>query len=81
MTMGYTTDFESEFKVIPALTKEHMEYLTKFSETRRMKRDPEIVVMLPDPVRETVSLNVGTDGEYFVGGGKDFGQDGEEVLI
>jgi len=46
-----------------------------------MKRDPEIVVMLSDPVRETVSLNVGTDGEYFVGGGKDFGQDGEEVLI
>ena len=36
--MGYTTDFYGQIDVKPKLNKAEIEYLTKFSETRRMKR-------------------------------------------
>lgn len=36
--MGYTTEFAGSIKVEPPLTQREMEFLKKFSETRRMKR-------------------------------------------
>lgn len=36
--MGYTTDFWGEVRIEPPLNDEEKAYLTKFSETRRMKR-------------------------------------------
>jgi hypothetical protein len=36
--MGYTTEFSGRVEVIPPLDKEEIEFLTKFSRTRRMAR-------------------------------------------
>src|SRR5262249_21578395 len=36
------------------LKPEHAEYLKRFNETRRMRRDPAKARLLPDPVREAV---------------------------
>lgn len=36
--MGYTTDFEGEFTITPALNEHEVAYLTRFAETRRMDR-------------------------------------------
>jgi len=36
--MGYTTEFWGQIDVVPALNEKEIEYLTKFSETRRMLR-------------------------------------------
>jgi len=65
--VGYTTDFNGEFSLDKQLSDEHYEYLLKFSETRRMKRDAVKVAHLKDPVREAVGLDVGIEGEFFVG--------------
>lgn len=37
--MGYTTEFEGQFTVEPPLSPKEIEYLNKFSDTRRMKRE------------------------------------------
>ena len=39
-----------------------------------MQRDETLARQLPDPVRVAVGLDVGDDGEYFVGSDADFGQ-------
>jgi hypothetical protein len=79
--MGYTTNFEGEFTIEPALTKEQAAYLTRFSETRRMKRDADIADNIRDPLREAVGLPVGEDGAYFVNGRGFMGQDKDESVL
>jgi len=79
--MGYTTDFNGELKVTPALKPRHAAYLRQFAETRRMKRDAKKTEDRPDPVREAAGLGVGPEGGYFVGEGGYAGQDdGPDVL-
>ena len=75
--MGYSTHFAGEFLVTPTLEPAHIEYLKKFNETRRMKRDEKIAETLPDPVREAVGLPVGEQGAYFVGGVGFMGQESD----
>lgn len=65
--MGYTTYFIGMFDITPTLTPEHLEYLTWFSKTRRVKRDAIATAVLPDPVREAVGLPVGIDGGFYIG--------------
>jgi hypothetical protein len=72
--MGYTTEFEGEFKLDKPLTEAQEKYLIKFAQTRRMERDADVVKTFADPVREAVNLPVGIDGEYFVGGTGFYGQ-------
>lgn len=36
--MGYTTEFEGQIAVEPPLSKDEIEFLTKFAKTRRMNR-------------------------------------------
>jgi len=65
--MGCHTGFEGSFTITPALSKEHREYLTKFSESRRVKRYPNVIgVMSPYPIHEKVGLGDGLEGGYFV---------------
>lgn len=73
--MGYTTEFDGRFDLNPALTPAQVQYLDKFSRTRRMKRYSSIIEEMPDPIREAVGLPIGTDGEYFVGSEVSMGQD------
>jgi hypothetical protein len=79
--MGYTTEFEGKFKLDRQLTDNHKNYLLKFSETRRMKRSEEKASKLSDPLREAVSLPIGYQGEYFVGGTGSWGQDHDNSII
>lgn len=73
--MGYTTDFDGEFKITPPLSQKHVAYLTKFAQTRRMARDVQKTARRPDPFREAASLPVGPQGAYFVNESGMSGQD------
>jgi hypothetical protein len=78
--MGYTTDFTGSFDVTPVLEPEHREYLSKFAETRRMKRDSVKAKEMKDEVREAVGLPIGEDGGYFVGAGGHAGQNNDDSI-
>ncbi len=80
--MGYTTNFKGSWKVTPALKPEHHVYLNAFSETRRMKRNPALTALRPDPLRIAAGLPVGVEGGYFVGSTEYAGQehDAPDVL-
>ncbi len=63
------------------LTPEHAAYLKQFNDTRRMRRDPAKARLLSDPIRIAVGLPVGEEGEYFVGGKGDGGQDEDDSIL
>jgi hypothetical protein len=79
--MGYTTKFEGKFLLDKPLTEAQAKYLLKFANTRRMKRNPKLVELLPDPIREAVGLPIGIDGEYFVGGTGTAGQYHDNSIV
>lgn len=88
--MGYTTDFTGELSLDKPLTPEQFEYINKFSETRRMKRDVNVLMKLydgkygfPGTSKEsnTPEEIYGKDGEYFVGGGGSYGQDNDKSVL
>ncbi len=73
--MGYTTTFRGRFELDRPLTPDQFAYLTRFSQTRRMKRIQVMLNDIPDPMRIAVGLPLGTEGEYFTGADDEFGQD------
>lgn len=79
--MGYHTDFGGSFVLDRPLTTDQRAYLTKFAETRRMKRAPTKASLLPDPLREAVGLPIGDEGAYFVGGTGYAGQDDDGCVV
>jgi hypothetical protein len=79
--MGYTTRFEGSFRLDRSLAPEHADYLRKFAETRRMKRNPKRAAELPDPVRNRTGLSIGRDACYFVGGTGLLGQDEDGSVL
>lgn len=78
--MGYTTDFYGKFVLDKPLAPEHKAYLTKFSETRRVRRDPDLLLAREDPTREAVGLPLGEDGGYFINGDGFRGQDRDQSI-
>ena len=79
--MGYTTYFDGQLDINPPLNKAQVTYINQFSDTRRMKRDPEKASKLHDPLREAVGLPIGEDGAYYVGGRGFLGQDKDDSVI
>jgi len=65
--MGYTTDFSGRFELNKELSPKMEQYLKLFNETRRMERNTDEVF--------------GVQGEFFVFGSGDFGQDHEENVV
>ena len=65
--MGYTTDFDGSFNITPVLSQKDNEFLTKFSETRRMARN--------------VGPEYGEEGEFYVDGTGWAGQDSDTTVI
>lgn len=65
--MGYTTDFNGQFNLNKQLSPKMQQYLKLLNETRRMKRSTDEAF--------------GVQGEFFVFGGGDFGQDHEPNII
>jgi hypothetical protein len=78
--MGYTTDFSGEFKLDKPLTDEQANYINKFADTRRMKRD---VKKLKELFNGEHGLNgeYGVEGEFFVGGAGFAGQSHDDSII
>lgn len=66
--MGYSTEFDGEFNIDRPLHPKIREFLVKFSETRRMKRK------VPEEL-------YGIDGEFYVEGEGNAGQDKEDNII
>src|SRR5947207_635951 len=79
--MGYTTDFKGEFSLDRPLSPEHAAYLTRFSETRRMRRNADMTALLPDPLREAVGLPVGVDGAFYIGDKDEAGQTRSDDIV
>jgi hypothetical protein len=79
--MGYTTTFRGKFKLDRPMKVEHAAYINKFSDTRRMKRDPKKAEALSDPIRLAADLPIGQDGQFFVGGRGFAGQDRDDSIL
>lgn len=80
--MGYTTEFHGNFTFNKPVEDWLMDYINKFSETRRMKRDPEkIKEMFPDWEAHCFNGDLGVDGCYFVGGDGFRGQGEDKSII
>lgn len=65
--MGYSTHFVGRFRISPPLTAAQSAYLRAFANTRRVTRNPRVLGIAPDPLREAIGLPVGPEGCYFVG--------------
>ena len=65
--MGYSTDFDGNWKLNKPLTVAQKNYLEAFNQTRRMQRDVTKLAKMPDPIREAVGLPLGIEGEFYVG--------------
>ena len=79
--MGYHTEFEGQFFLDKPLEENHNKYLTKFSGTRRVKRNSSVVDTFKDPLRTAVNLPTGRDGCYYVGATGFAGQDRDSSVI
>ena len=80
--MGYSTDFYGSLQFNKPVAPWLVEYINKFSETRRMKRDPEkIKELFPDYGKMCFNGELGDDGEYFIGGLGFCGQTQDESVI
>jgi hypothetical protein len=65
--MGYTTDFAGRFELDKPLAPKMLNFLKLFNETRRMNRN--------------VDEAFGIDGEFFVFGTGDYGQDQDSTVV
>ena len=80
--MGYSTDFYGSVSFNKPITEELKNYINKFGETRRMKRDVEkIKKTFPDWEKNCFNGNLGVEGEYFVGGDGFYGQDRDDSIV
>lgn len=82
--MGYTTDFTGSFKLSRPTTETEFNYINKFSETRRMKRDVNKLMEMykgefGNPTRPDNPY--GNDGEFFVGATGHAGQDRDDSIV
>lgn len=73
--MGYTTYFDGQIELDKPLTDELYDFLIKFSNTRRMKRDV-------NKLKEMgYDGDYGVEGEFFVDGEGAFGQRFDDSII
>ena len=88
--MGYTTDFTGSLKLSGNLTIEQFEYINNLNDTRRMKRNVDVLMELhkgkfglpgTNTNDNTPNEIYGLEGEYFVGGGGYGGQDRDDSIL
>lgn len=64
--MGYDTEFSGSLTITPALTDEQIKYINLFHETRRMKRDNDILKAIYQGKYGLLGTdNYGPQGSYF----------------
>ena len=79
--MGYTTYFEGELEIKGRMSREFVEYINRFSNTRRMKRDiDKIKLVYPNWKELCFNGELGVEGEYLAIISEQFGQE-EEASI
>src|SRR3989304_9970006 len=78
--MGYTTDFNGILQLSKPATEEQMEYLNRFSNTRRMKRMPDILHK-KHMGKYGLDGNYGIDGKYFCMDDGNYGQNEDASII
>ena len=80
--MGYTTYFSGQFEFDKPVEPWLIEYVEKFCQSRRMKRDNEKIKELY-PKWKDLCFNgeLGVEGEFFVGGIGFYGQTDEDSVI
>jgi hypothetical protein len=64
--MGYTTEYFGRFNLDKPLSKDHAAYLLQFSKVPHLCRNTDDLLDKDHPIRETVGLPLGIEGEYFV---------------
>lgn len=80
--MGYSTDFYGTLQFNKPVAPWLKEYINKFSYTRRMMRDNEkIKELFPNWGDLCFNGDLGSDGEYFIGGEESFGQREDGSII
>lgn len=66
--MGYCTWFDGEMEFDNPISNELINYINKFSETRRMKRDIKLIKLNdPDWEKHCFNGNLGPEGAYYIG--------------
>ncbi len=80
--MGYTTDFCGKFEFNKPVEPWLVEYVDKFCNSRRMKRDNEKIKELY-PKWKDLCFNgeLGVEGEYFIGGIGFMGQGDDDSVL
>lgn len=64
--MGYDTEFSGSITITPRLSDEQIAYINLFHETRRMKRDNDILKAIYQGKHGLLGTdNYGVFGEYF----------------
>lgn len=80
--MGYHTDFYGSFKFDKPVEPWLIEYINKFCDSRRMKRDNfKIKELYPNWADLCFKGELGVDGEYFIGGSGFMGQDRDDSVL
>lgn len=80
--MGYSTDFIGEFEFNKPVEPWLAEYIEKFSNSRRMRRDNEKIKELYPKWKELCfNGELGVEGEYFIGGIGFMGQSEDDSVL
>lgn len=80
--MGYTTDFNGAFEITGKMPRNFIEYVNRFSSTRRMKRNPEkIKEIFPDWKELCFNGELGKEGEYFARNSRCYGQEDDVSIV
>ena len=79
--MGYTTDFNGSLYFNKPVAPWLADYINKFSNTRRMKRDPEKTKEIHSNWGELCfNGELGDEGQYFIGGHLDYNCHDKDVI-
>ncbi len=73
--MSHQIIIQGELALNPKLSPSQRAYLSRFSNTRRMKRNNNLLIKEDDDLRTDVNLPLGVDSEYYVGSPAAMGQD------
>jgi hypothetical protein len=84
--MGYTTDFEGSLKLNRPATEQERNYINLISDTRRMKRNVDILFQIykgkhGNPFAKNKEDIYGFEGEYFAMNDGDMGQNKDKSII
>lgn len=63
--MGYTTDFTGSLELSTPATPAQLEYINRFSDSRRMKRNVDELIKLYNGKYGLEGVGYGVEGEYF----------------